>query len=211
VSPRYLDSAKITESDAKFTAAFGRFVMTWADTEAELYRVLRHYAGVDDAIARAIFSGTRADAMMKFILAILHNTKPDPARVADLKFLFPQIAAINTIRDRLVHYAQANASLWLDEQTRTISNIDRVSRYGNHYIEDISAQTLADMTYDFNGICNHLNVHWSSKDRAFSVWEENSGEVTKWLYKSPPSSSTEGASVRDTPKRKRSQRPSRPK
>jgi phytoene/squalene synthetase len=90
-----------------FKLALGNLMLSWADAESALYCVLRHYAGVSDDVARAVFSGTRAKGMIEFINNIGHNTNMDSARRNDLAIVFSHMSAINTMRDRLVHNSSA--------------------------------------------------------------------------------------------------------
>jgi hypothetical protein len=168
-----------------FEGALGRFVMAWADAEAELYRVLKHYADVSDGVARAIFSGTRASGMIAYLRAIAHNTKLDPVRLSDLEFVFPQMATINTTRDHVVHFASQQLLIWADPTRRVLTNVERVSRYGKAVEQHIGSASLELMTQDLQVISNHLNMHWGSQAKAvtFTPWQENPGKATTWAYK----------------------------
>jgi hypothetical protein len=176
-----LDS--VTEEERKFESALGRFTLTWADAEAQLYRVLVRYAGVTDAVGRAIFSGTRAGAMMDYVRSIAHNTKLDAQRVDDLEFVFGQLKTINTMRDHVTHFGSAELLIWREPDKRVVSNVERVSRIGKHFTKEVGSQTLDDMTFDLQGIINHLGRHWTSTTDAFFVWEENKGEGTTWRFR----------------------------
>src|SRR5688500_3306553 len=96
--------------DTSFELALGRFIIAFADAEAELHRVLIHYSQVSDAVARALFSGTRAKGMIDFIRSIAHNSEMPAERREDLEHVFGQLAAINTMRDHLVHHASDSYS-----------------------------------------------------------------------------------------------------
>jgi len=181
------DEQVLREEEAKFERALGRFVMTYADAEAELYRVLVRYAEVSDAVARATFSGMRAKGMMDTIRAIAHNTKLDPARLTDLEFVFAQLASINTTRDQVVHFSSTQLLIWSETTSRVLTNVERVRRYGGHFETQIGSKTLDAMTYDLQAICNHLNLHWGGlRSGPFKPWEENAGEPTTWCYKPTP-------------------------
>ena len=170
-----------------FQLALGRFMIAWADAELELYRVLISYSGVTNPVARAIFSGTRAKAMMDFIRNIIHNTQLLGVRKADLDHVFPQMAAINTMRDHLAHHASDSYSFPKgDPFTRVIANV-RSSRYGNNVGFEISSETINAMTWDLYGIANHLNMHHGSRTEPFTPWRENPefDVPTAWLYTPP--------------------------
>ena len=171
--------------DERFERALGRFIVAFADTEAELRRVLIQYAQVSDPVARAIFSGTRAKAMIDFIRNIAHNTALSKDRQDDLDYVFSQLTVVNTMRDHIVHHASDSYS-FNDPQKRIVANI-RASRYGNAKGYEIGADTIDAMTWDLYGISNHLNMHWGSRDGAFTPWRENPEDQapTAWTYKAP--------------------------
>ena len=99
------------EQDAGFEQALGRFIIAFADAEAELYRVLIAYSKTDDPVARALFSGTRAKAMIDFIRSIAHNTSMPEDRKADLEYVFRQLAAINAFRAGKLKAEDGDAAL----------------------------------------------------------------------------------------------------
>ncbi len=177
------------KSASRFERAYGRLMIAWADTEAELYKTLVHYAGVTDAIARAIFSGTRAGVMMDYIHGIAANTKLSGDRLTDINYVFPQISAINKMRDHLAHHASGSYS-WnpKNPEQRVVTNAERISRYGNEKVTLIGFDTLDNMTKDLHDISNHLNMHHGRlRIGEFRVWHragEDSPYPT-WLYKSP--------------------------
>jgi hypothetical protein len=173
------------EEDQRFERALGRFMIAWADTEAELYRVLVQYTQVSDPVARALFSGTRAKAMMDFIKSIAHNTAMASDRREDIDYAFSQLSAINAMRDHLVHHASDNYS-FDDPKKRIVANT-RASRYGNAKGYEISVETIDAMTWDLYGIANHLNMHWGPREGPFRPWRENHDDdaSTPWTYKPP--------------------------
>jgi hypothetical protein len=173
------------DEDEPFQKALGRFIVAFADAEAELYRVLVHYSGVSDAVARALFSGTRARSMIDFIRSIAHNTAMSADRREDLEHVFAQLTAINTMRDHLVHHSSDNYS-FNDPKRRIVANT-RASRYGNAKGYEVGADTIDAMTWDLYGVANHLNMHWGKREGAFQPWRENPEDQkpTPWTY-SPP-------------------------
>lgn len=202
------------EQDPSFERAYGRFMIAWADAEAELYRVLCAYAEVSDDVARAIFSGTRAGTMIEHIRAIAHNTEMAQERVADLEHVFPQIAAINKARDLLAHYATNSYGFDPARPTfRAVTNADRVSRRGKERFDWVGVETLEAMTADLHGIGNHLNMHWGRRLGPFRPWRENdpSDPATPWLYKSPQPASDRHRSPPGARKREGPQKSSRKK
>jgi hypothetical protein len=189
------------EEDDAYELALGRLTIAWADVEQELYRVLVNYSQVSDAVARAIFSGTRASVMIDFINAIAENTDMDQSRLDDLKYVFPQIKTINTVRDMVTHNSTSSYSYPASNpKQRLVTNQPRSSRYGSHKEHLVSAETMDAMTWDLHGIANHLNMHWGPRTGPFQKWEENPGEQTTWLYKSPQPINKQGRSRKDSHK-----------
>lgn len=171
--------------DVKFECALGRFIIAFADAEAELYKVLVQYSQVTHPVARALFSGTRAKGMMDFIRSIAHNTAMPSDRREDLEHVFIQFTAINTMRDHLVHHTSDSYS-FDDPKKRIVANT-RASRYGNAKGYEIGSDTIDAMTWDLYGISNHLNMHWGPREGLFRPWRENPEDQapTSWAYKSP--------------------------
>lgn len=173
--------------DEIFERSLGRFMIAWADTELELYRVLIAYSGVTKAVGRAIFSGTRASAMINLLRSIAHNTQMAADRKQDLDHVFPQLTAINTMRDHLAHHASDSYSYPKDDPfTRVVANM-RSSRFGNNTGYELTSDTINAMTWDLYGIANHLNMHHGPRTGPFTPWRENSeiDAPTAWLYTPP--------------------------
>jgi hypothetical protein len=171
--------------DASFELALGRFIIAFADAEAELHKVLVQYSQVSDPVARALFSGTRAKGMIDFIRSIAHNSAMPTDRRDDLEYVFGQLAAINTMRDHLVHHTSDSYS-FDDPKKRIVANT-RASRYGNAKGYEIGADTINAMTWDLYAISNHLNMHCGRREGPFRPWRENPEDQTPtpWAYKSP--------------------------
>ncbi len=101
---------KMRGEDEEFERALGQFMIAWADAEAELLRVLIHYTRVSKGIGRAIFSGTRAKAMIDFMRNVIHNEGMPENRASDLEHVFAQMVLINTMRDHLIHHVSDSYS-----------------------------------------------------------------------------------------------------
>jgi hypothetical protein len=117
--------SELWKEDVKFKTLLGEFVMLWADTESWLYLVLRRYAKISDAVARSIFSGTRAKNMIDYMRAIMHNTHMSESRKSDLEFVFCQISAINTTRDRVMHFSSGTWWKWDESAHMVLDNSER--------------------------------------------------------------------------------------
>lgn len=162
-----------------FNEELGRFVLKWADAERDLYRVLCHYAGLKKAVARVLLSGTRAKGMMDFIMAITENTQVTYDRTNDLKFLFSQVAAINTMRDTIIHHG-STAHEFRDPQSRLLKK-SHVNRAKNEVMYTIGSKTILSMNGDLHRISLALTQHCFHD---FVPWEDSEKPDT-WLYKFP--------------------------
>ena len=177
---------RVKEEADRFEHALGTLMLAWADAEQELYRVLVHYAGVTDAVGRAIFSGTRARTMMDFVNNIAHNVALSADRKANLAALFSHMTAINSMRDKVVHYSSGNSIEYNNPETRALSNYRRGNRYEAHFVYEIGTKHLLQMCEDLNLIGHHLQMHWSSPPDAFHVWSEEPANESAWQYKPLP-------------------------
>ena len=170
----------------RFEKALGTLMLAWADAEQELYRVLVHYAGVSDAVGRAIFSGTRARTMMDYVNNIAHNVELAEDRKENLAALFSHLTTINSMRDKVVHHSSGNSIGYNDPETRALSNYRRVNRYDTHFVYGIGSKHLVQMTQDLYLIGHHLQMHWSSPADKFHAWTEEPADGSAWLYKPLP-------------------------
>lgn len=172
----------LTNVDEEYESAYGYFMITWADTELELYRVLVFYAQVKDAVARAIFSGTRMKAMMDFIKSIDHNAPFDPERSDNLAFVFAQISIIGGMRDHLAHHSSSGYE-YTDRPSNRIVTNKRSSRYGKNASFEVGAATLREMANDLIEISIHLAQHYRRR-RTFEPWAYPRHD--SWSYKARP-------------------------
>lgn len=199
-------------SDA-FDQAFGRFMLMWADAELAVYRVLVYYTRVSDGVARAIFSGTRTSAAIKYLKAIAANGEIPEARQADLDFVFAQMGTINTMRDFIAHHGSGLGLDWIDDNTRQITDGERVSRYGNAWPVEVTPAAMTRMGEDLRTIRLHLNQHLKDDARSapFTPWRSPSDKHATWRYKSPQPRSPGPKSAPSVRKRKSQPQPSPPK
>jgi hypothetical protein len=166
----------------EYHAAIGRLMLKWVQSEELLYKVLLHYGNLSDAVGRALLSGTRARDLMNYLLAVAENTDMDAARVGDLKFVFAQLAAINTMRDRIVHHGMWSFMSVNEDYTQPITNIDRSSRgRTNMFYVHIGSDGIDSMVSDLLAISSHLSRHLQ-KD--FVPYRKKADSKT-WLYKPP--------------------------
>jgi hypothetical protein len=183
-----LDKAVAKEHEM-FQRALGRMSMMWSDLENNLFVVIRRYAGVSDAVAKALFAGSRARQMITALESIAINTKMeerDPERFADLDEIFKRIILINGMRDTITHHAGASLIEFddLDPNTRYLRK-HRVSRYGEELKFKISSSLLQQMSADLLECCWRLHAHSDKDNTPFKPGVGPDGTRHAWLYKSP--------------------------
>jgi len=177
---------ELEEEGERLYRALGEFFLLWADVETELYRVLIHYAGVTDDIGRAIFSGCRARIMIDFLKNIAHNVKIDATRERDLSYLCAQISMINTLRDKIAHYASAsNYSVSHKTLKRSVSNYHRVSKRGREFNDEISSLIVNNMAADLRRIHYRLSLH-HRKNAPTPLGVDVLRDGPTWRYKPAP-------------------------
>ena len=119
-------TGSLNEADTAMRAyweALGRFVTDYAETETSLNILLSHVAAVRHEMARAVFSGVRADASVSLINRVLDATKQQTIK-ADMKRHFDQFGVVTRTRNDILHYGvrfdgrgQANLSNWVQAHT----------------------------------------------------------------------------------------------
>jgi hypothetical protein len=204
-------TAQLKAEQSKYLEAVGRFVLAWAEAEAHLYRVLLHYAKVDEAIGRSIFTGARARTMIEMIERISVNTGMPKEQAEHLRYLFAQMGTINTMRDRVAHHGELTFVLFPMEHGHEgyqfIHNKQRAARAAASFIHKLDQTTFLNMTIDLSKVREGLTRH---VEQPFSL-EEGWRAATTWLYIFPQPEGTKAASAPTAQKRQRQQRPSRPK
>jgi hypothetical protein len=170
-----------------FAAAIGELTLAWSDVETVLYKLLKHYAGVTEPVARALFSGARARAAMSFIKAIADNTSMDATRRTDLVEIFEQIAAINQTRDFVVHHVSGSEQEFEDSdpRKRVVTDVLRASRERNAKRVSLGSATLLAMRDDCVECCWRLHAHWSPSSGAFEPGPGTNGIRSPWRFQPP--------------------------
>ncbi len=174
------------EEHEKFVSSLGQLMLAWADVEAVLFKLLKHYAGVNDDVGRALFSGTRARAAMTFIEAIAENTQMEELRQRDLKETFAQIKSLNTMRDLLVHNINGAEQRFRadDPGRRELTDAPRASRKKNAKKFYIGSSMIDAMCADCTEACWRLHPHWDLQNSPFKPGHGN-GIRSEWQFKSP--------------------------
>lgn len=190
-----LNASKVHVHMAAFNQSFGRFLLMWSDAEAYLRQALIAYAGVTQDVGRALFSGTRAQTAMDYVLAIAHNTEMAEDRRKSLEGIFSHMKAINTLRDRLTHHGSALTLELTDGlDTRRISDGERSSRKGKGFSFEVNPSVLDDMTWDLQRICAQLAHHAKFSVGKFTTPVEGTAQKGPWRFKPPQPLTTAGKS-----------------
>lgn len=170
-----------------FLRAIGELTLAWSDLEVVLYKLLKHYADVNDAMGRAIFSGTRASAMIKFLKAIADNTNMEEIRKSDLDDIFSHIQSINSMRDFVVHHVNGGMQEFQLENpdVRLLTDSRRVSRKKNAKFYSVGSATIAAMRDDIIECCWRLHSHWDQTNEPFKPGAGARGFRNAWKFKPP--------------------------
>ena len=191
LEPKSMDRKEISkqanQEHVAFVAAIGQLTLAWSDLETVLFKLLKHYACVNDAVGRALFSGTRARASIAFIRAIADNTNMEPARRADLEEIFEQVGAINQTRDFVVHHVNGSEQEFEEDNPRERVDTDllRVSRERNAKRVYVGSSTLLAMRNDCLECCWRLQAHWDPSNDPFKPGHGTAGVRSPWRFRSP--------------------------
>ena len=147
----------------------GQLTLAWADLEAVLYKLLKHYAGVTDDVGRAVFSGTRARTAVGFVRAIADNTLIEAERKTDLEEIFTQVLAINSMRDFVVHNVDGSQQDFepADPTRRYVTDELRVSRKAKIKTYLVGSATLASSASALHNSCTSPRAcAWAALNRS---------------------------------------------
>ena len=100
----------------KYHLALGAFIDRFAITEAAIQVTLWNLCKIELPVAQSIFSGTRTRTALEFIRRI--SEAKDLKLAPELEEAFSHLNAINTTRDKIVHFGSVAGS----DGARIISN-----------------------------------------------------------------------------------------
>lgn len=164
----------------------GEFIAGFATVETEMQKLLRRYAGVDEAVAKAIFSGVRAETGMSFIRRLSEAKGASSAAKEDLTDVFAQLGAINKLRNVVLHYGTD-----FDEGGNLIATNALVAHSADSLqTHPISARILTDLCFDLHKITLHLRYHDLPAlplDMANGI---NAVRKASWRYRPPQQGSS---------------------
>jgi hypothetical protein len=138
----------------KYYLALGKFVEMFAKVEDAVFVALVRKTGVFSPRAEALFSGTRVRDAVSFIKRLHEaDSTPLPPRLAEV---FGQLSAINTIRDRILHWGTwpTESGTGLQVTNRLRAHADRA----RHEFET-SPEHLDDMRNDLEIIYAALTLY----------------------------------------------------
>lgn len=94
---------QVPETDAPLYEAIGRFVTSFANAEAAVHILARHFSGLSDEKARIIFGGMRLPDISDLIRHIAALDNLDPETVEAIDSCLTQLSLIAKRRHILVH------------------------------------------------------------------------------------------------------------
>lgn len=175
----------------KYYLSLGHFIGAFSDVEQQLFLLLMLEADLSLATAQSLFSGTRAKSAMQFVGRLYESRFEEmPTR---LKEAFHQLAAINTARDQLVHWA-FDRDVARRTKKMVVSNNVRAHTPTSRREIEMSTELLSCLRADLLIIYAVLDVHMDYLMRDIPDENPRSAKVTAafekiaqfpWLYKPP--------------------------
>ncbi|QEX18613.1 hypothetical protein FRZ44_39200 [Hypericibacter terrae] len=192
----------------RYHMALGRFIEMFALVELSMQLTLWHYAKVPPRTARAIFSGVKTEAAMGHINRLVEPPRANKAIRDDLEYVFKQLAAINKLRNDLVHFVSHTTR----EGARVISNsiMARSRRQIRRAV--ISPETFIALEHDLMKIQSHLLVrHFGRRLVRQNERPRYQRDIdAAWRYIPPPQAPHPKRKRRGKTQGRRSQRASSP-
>lgn len=188
----------------RYRHALGEFIHDFTWLEVCLFGLLCAVAGTSTEIGQALFSGARADTLIKLInrCYTAQEREPEPYLVRALE----QISLLNSVRNSVVH-----STTFAIEQNEDEVLATNLFRYMPKDVKELtfSPETLYAMAKDARVIPAMLLVAECETRKPGSTGglsAEMAGARPPWHYKSPPQASA-GRKSRGTPRKHTRQRP----
>jgi hypothetical protein len=161
----------------------GEFIDGFARAERDMYAVLRWHTKTQDQIARAVFSGVRADATTDFLRRLATAGVMPPGEWELLGPVTTQLKTISDARNLILHYgAEQIAEGAGIASNKAIALNDEAAKS-----IPISPDILRDMTQDLRKIRIHLRVRHVGLPELSAVHESIEEALNApWRY-TPPS------------------------
>ncbi len=174
--------ALIGKAPDNFHRSFGHFMSIFSDIEARTQETLRHFAGVTQPVAKAIFSGTKADSAIGLIKRIGEATGWPPARLAEWKDITTQFGHLNFLRNQLVHHGALwhDADIWIVTNQLVAHMPEKATRI------PVSPTILADAIADLEKLdCHIFAFAWPEQYKRHRDTLDHVLHCA-WRYKPPP-------------------------
>lgn len=165
--------------DDAYFRALGGFVHFFSSAETSLTHLLGHLSDVSEDEAKALFSGVRTSQGISIINRLL-ETQGQLSERDRLAPIFNQLAAINTMRNQILHNGtalSANGEKIVFEKSFTRSK-DKVHR--------VSEQMLIDAAFDCNKIsCTFILTIFGERLKVLDSYDHILAVSQQpWRYKS---------------------------
>jgi hypothetical protein len=202
-----------TPREREYWEALGRFVEGYAELEQAMSGLLWNLTKISTPIARAVFSGVRAEAASQYINRIFEATKVEPPWRAAFQEVCSRLGPITEARNLIIHHETRRKRRSGDAvvtNKRVALNQKRLRE------RPMSATILDEMTADLDKIVAHLVILLWFSDGAPAgeikfmrrvVYAEELASL--WRYK-PPQRPQPTAKKRRSVDRRKAQAPSIP-
>lgn len=143
----------LIENDTAHFESFGRFIVAYANTEAAVHMLARRLSGLDDAKARAIFSGMRISDVLNTIRVMVRADKLDTSTTDEIAVCFSQLNVITEKRNNMIHRGLTVS----DRGQIQVTNISSAKSLRNFQFETFSLLDIESMRAD----CMALKIRLS--------------------------------------------------
>ena len=190
---------KAREAEDKYFASFGRFIAAYALAEASFHIAARHYSGLEEHRARAIFSGMRLPDLIERTRSLI----ADADQLISYDRIKDQFNYIGDERDQFVH---RQITVDIDGHLK-VTNLLTCKKITSAAPRHFSLDDMANMTLDCHAIFAQMVTLCGRLEHFEHVAAETSllSAHASWRYKRPqPSDPTKRTpSTRKEPQRQR--------
>jgi hypothetical protein len=137
--------------ESGYWETLGRFIEAYAELEQAVSGALWSFAKVSPQVARAIFSGTRADAASKNINRILDGSRGRQKTKRDFNYVFAQLGHVTEARNLIIHHETIfSRKGWIATNRRFAIDKKRLKE------RPVSVEILNQMIHDLEKMSAHL-------------------------------------------------------
>jgi len=169
----------LSEPYKEYWVELGKFIHTFSNAEGTLMEMIRHLSKLRPEVAGAVFGSVRFDAAKDMLTRVLIASGKQDVRER-LKPSMAQFAAINTMRNHIVHWGAVaqTTDVLLVSNRRLSPPPDKL----NEFV--VSAELLGAMRQDLDRINVHLIIEKRPVRGQQRLYDEYLSRP--WLYKPPP-------------------------